>query len=260
MNIREKILQKIKNREIEKKPKWFFVAKNSAFWALCGASLVIGAAGWSVILSMVKDNDWDIYERTQNTFAEHVFASIPYVWIAVVGVFLWIAYREFSQTRSGYRRMPYLIVGASVVGSMILGSAAFAIGGGDLLSDFFEENVPSYESFVYTRRDIWKNPDRGLIAGTVERVAEFGDVFTLRDLAQRTWEVNADGVTFRGPIVPVRTGMRIKIIGTKVSPNEFRALEIRPWRKDPSAFFLFGKDPLEHRFEMKDSDLMRRNR
>lgn len=259
MNTKEKILQKIKNREIEKKPKWFFVAKNSFFWALCGVSLVIGAAAFSIILSMIKDNDWDIYERTQNTFVEHVFMSIPYVWIAIVGISLWMAYREFSQTRKGYRMMPYVIVGASVVGSIILGSVVFAIGGGDFLSDFFEENVPRYESLVYTKRDIWRNPDRGLIAGTVEYATESGDKFILRDLAGHAWEINATDVIFRGPIVLIEEGMKVKIVGTKVSSEKFRASEIRPWRKDPSIFLPFGENLRKHRFEMKDFSSPRRN-
>lgn len=228
-SIKEKILEKIKNKEIAKKPRWFFAIKNSIFWMFWAASVVIGSISFAVIIFLIDDYDWDIYPQLNTSLEEHVLKSLPYIWIVLLGICVWLAYREFKNTKSGYRFMPYFIIGGSVCVSIVLGSAAYAFGIGEWMDEFTSKVIPPYRTVMRTKFDIWRRPDIGLIAGRIGNQID-DDVFEFVDLQQNRWRIDITDALWRAP-VPLMPGMQVRIIGELGAPGMFRVNEIRPWRK-----------------------------
>lgn len=223
------ILQKIKNKEISKKPRWFFAVKNSAFWVFWGVSVVIGSVSFAVIVFLVSDYDWDVYQKLNMSLPQHIITSLPYIWIALLGICLFLAYREFKNTKSGYRFAPYLIAGGSVFVGIIIGSAAYASGLGEKIDTVMSDSIPPYRQMVRTKMDLWKKPERGLIAGRIGTPIE-DKIFEFTDLENARWRLDATRATWRFP-TPLAPGMTVRIIGEEESPGMFRAKEIRPWKK-----------------------------
>lgn len=252
-SIREKIIQKIRNNEVKKKPRWIFVAKNYFFWVFCILSIIIGAIAFATSIFLIYDYDWDIYTRLRITSIEHILGSLPYLWVIILGIFTWLAYREFKNTKSGYRFMPYAIVGGSIIMSLMLGSGAYALGIGEVVDAVISKNIPPYRAIMRTKSDVWRRPDVGLIAGRVGVEIE-EDVFEFIDLDDKRWNINITRMIHRGPI-PLSQGTEIRIVGKKIASSTFQVDEIRPWHRNP----MMGAWN-KQRLPMKDFGPMNRNR
>ena len=227
--IQKEILERIKNKEIKPKPRWYFSLKNNAFWGAFVASIVVGSVAFAVMLFSLADNDWTIYTRLHKSFVEYFIASIPYFWIAWIVLFMLISYAEFRHTKRGYRFMTHLVVGGSVVLSMVLGTGFFFLGFGGKTHELLIENVPYYRSFVFDKRGMWSQPSLGLLSGTI-RTVQNNNQFMLEDWEGRIWQVQAEDSTWHLPFAPETMEM-VRIIGEKSDDNYFRADEIREWNR-----------------------------
>ena len=227
--IQKEILERIKNKEIKPKPRWYFSLKNNAFWGAFVASIVVGSVAFAVMLFSLADNDWTIYTRLHKSFVEYFIASIPYFWIAWIVLFILISYAEFRHTKRGYRFMTHLVVGGSVVLSMVLGTGLFFLGLGGETHELLIENIPYYRSFVFDKRGTWSQPNLGLLSGTI-RTVQSNNQFMLEDWEGRIWQVQAEDSTWHLPFAP-ETMETVRIIGEKSDDNYFRADEIREWNR-----------------------------
>ena len=206
-----------------------FLAKDYSIWTLFVLAVIIGGLAFAVILFLLTDNDWDIYKQLDKSFGEYLLLSLPYFWIIFLGFFSAAAFYNYKHTKKGYRRSPHLIVGASILVSVIVGTVFFYAGLGSRIENVFADNFPYYENFTQRRVDVWNNPERGLLSGTITEAGD-KDNFVLEDFEGKVWEIQASG-TFWGGRVIFQEGEQIKIIGEKKSNSIFSAQQIRPWVK-----------------------------
>jgi len=237
----DKVLCEIKEGKIKPKPRWQFLLEDYFIWLFFLISLFLGALAFCATLHILFSNDWDLYLYLHTTLAGHIFASIPYVWLALLALFIGVAQYNFKHTKSGYRRETYVIIGLSVAGSLILGAFLHTLGAGEKIENAFAANVPHYEKFSFSneRKDIWSRPEIGLLGGKIIFVIDENN-FELKDFDGRGWRVEENKETVeRGPF-EIKAGEMVKIIGLKKKDFVFWAREIRPWR-NPAYFF--GKIP-----------------
>jgi hypothetical protein len=71
-------------------------------------------------------------------------------------------------------------------------------------------------------------PEEGQLAGHIEQPGD--GAFQLTDFSGKNWRILYDTSTFIPPIVLLEKGERVKIVGTMMSEDRFRAAEIRPWQ------------------------------
>ena len=231
-NLGDKVLRKIKEECICPKPRWQFLLKDYFIWLLFLVSLVVGSLAFCVSLHILFTNDWDLYQYLHTSLAGHILISIPYFWIVFLIIFVFIAYYNFKYTKSGYRRETYFVVGLSVVGSLFFGAFLHTLGTGERVEDFVSGNIPEYEKLTCcgARKDIWVQPEKGLLAGEIKEVAENFD-FDLEDFRGANWHVEKDENTLRHGLLFVATGNKVKLIGEKKAEHIFRVREIRSWEK-----------------------------
>lgn len=220
----QNILAKIKTEHITPHSRWRFLLKRWFYWGLCGFSVIVGSIATSVMLFEVVHLDWDVYEEVGGGFVPFFMSAMPYVWILVLILFIFVAYINFRHTEKGYRYHGFLIIAASVIASLIFGSILFATG----LSEKFERgflNIPHYEQLRLGRERLWMNPENGLLVGKIMQFVNESS-FTLRDIDGADWEVDALEAEWKVPYEP-QEGMNVKMRGDRIDDDSFTAREIR---------------------------------
>jgi heme/copper-type cytochrome/quinol oxidase subunit 2 len=106
----QKVLETIKDKHLKPKPKWEFMLKNYIIWILSITSLVVGSFAFAVIIYMVRNSNWDLYQNLSGNLLGLILASLPYFWFIFLIIFILISYYNFRHTKSGYRYKFYLIV------------------------------------------------------------------------------------------------------------------------------------------------------
>ncbi len=232
-NISEKILAAIKEREIKPIPRWAFLLKDSFFWGVSIITLLVGGCAFAVIIFSFKTNDWDLYARASGSLLGFFLATLPYFWIIIFSVFLFVAYYNFRHSKSGYRYNFLAVIGVSLAVSLLLGGALSATDFGQKLEKVCGERLLLYRQLNSNRETIWFQPEQGLLAGEIIDILEDG-VFSLTDFDDKTWQILANNARKRG-LLEIKQGSVVKIIGNQEDDNNFRAIEIRPWQGMPKS-------------------------
>jgi len=229
----DKVLSKIKEEKIEPKPRWRFLLKNYCIWATFAISVIAGALAFCVILDILSDNDWDVYQYAIENPTERIFLSLPFLWILFLALFSVAAYYNCKNTRCGYRHETYYVVGLSVLGSAAVGLILqLNFGMGEKMEALVAENLPCYRK-IYTRcnsRTIWLQPDKGLLGGEIVSISD-PDSFDLKDFGGLLWVVRKEKNALVRGGKPLFEEEDVRIIGEREGDRIFRAVEIRPWYK-----------------------------
>lgn len=201
--------------------------RNCIFWLFLAVTTLIGALAVTVILFMLSDNDWDVFEYLDRSLFEHVFISIPYFWIAILALFSLIAYYSFKHTRHGYRYEMYKVVAGSLLLSLAVGAVLFRYGLDSEIHEIFSRQVPFYNNLVYTKEDIWIFPDKGVISGEIVDIKNKRN-FKLRDFDGNIWRIQGDDVDWPDNFAAAE-GVRIKLIGERRGEHLFFVKIVKPW-------------------------------
>lgn len=222
------MLNKIEEKKIAPKPKWQFLARDYSVWALSAISLIIGSLAFSVILFMVRNNDWEVYGYMNDSLLKFTLLTLPYLWIVFLGLFIAAAHYNYKHTRHGYKHNLPTIVAGSVFISILVGAVLFNIGVGQAIDNVFTEKVPYYEKLFQGRRARWINPERGLLAGQIVTKASTIN-FEVVDMRSRVWQVRTEERKLH-PMVIIEIGQPVRMIGETRGTSTFHATLILPSR------------------------------
>ncbi len=249
------VLKKIKEKKITPKPRWQLLLKNYVVWGFGIVSLVIGTLAFSVVIYMLKNNDWDIYDEISGSFLQFILMTLPYFWFVFLFIFILVADYNIKHTKKGYRYSLTTIVIGSVVLSIILGGLLHNMGMGQAIDDELSNLAPFYPELINRRMRMWANPDHGLLAGVITSV-EARDKFLLNDLHNKIWNINAQGAIIP-PFIKIEVNERVNMIGEKINEDDFQAKIIRPM--GPGRGFFEYRSPMPRPFDdnEKIDDMMR---
>jgi len=223
-----KLLDKIKTEKLNPKPRWQFLLKNYTVWLVGLLSLLIGAAAISVMIYLFKFNDWEIYDQTKKTFLEFFILTLPYYWFIFLGVFVFTVYYNFKHTKKGYRYSSILLVGASIIFSIILGTIFYFAGMGEAIDNILGRQAPFYDQVINRHIDFWSQPNEGRLSGMVISKTNDGK-FILIDRGTEQWLVSADDNGLNSENIVV-VGQPIRLLGEETGNHTFKADKILPIR------------------------------
>lgn len=224
-DLKHKILETIEEKEIAPKPKWAFQVRSVLLWLTVGVSVLLGGLAISVIIYFSVNGDWDVVAHLPDRVSFILF-TIPYAWLIATVIALVIAHHQYRQTKSAYlHRYSYTVLGL-VVATAVLGTIFYNVGVGPFLEAKLQR-VPLYERFVNPRAAMWDRATEGRLAGEVLEVIGEREM-TLLDHSQKIWIVVIEPSVMLHPRIVI-PGKRVRLVGERVSEDEFHAKHVLPW-------------------------------
>lgn len=221
-DISQIVLQKIKENGIKPISKNIFNFKKVLFWSLVGFSIFIGAISFAVIISLLFNNDWYLY----NTFGlNFIFKTLPYFWFIFLAIFTILGEYYYRKTFLGYRHRTVTIIGVYIFLTIISGSILYVIGTGKMIEESLRNNIPIYRGFMFDKDEFWSQPEEGLLSGQIVEIN--GPVIRIIDLNGINWLISTNNASV-GNRVKIEVGEIVKIIGNN-NNDIFIANEIKPW-------------------------------
>ncbi len=226
--ITQKAIEKINNENIKPKAKWQFLLKNNLLWLMSALVIFVGSLATSVTVFLLTDNDWDTYQYTDKNLLESILLSLPYFWLLIIIIFIFLAYYNVRHTTEGYKYKAFIIILISVISSVIIGTIMFNAGIGLKIDKVSSMNIPYYNNLVQHKTDMWVRPNNGLLAGKINGVKN--DQLVLIDFNNKKWIIEINSSTLVRGRSKLQSGEEIKLIGKiNIETNNFTADEIRPW-------------------------------
>ncbi len=222
-NISQIVLERIKSDGLKPISKNVFSIKRVLFWTAVVVSLIVGAFTFSLVLSSLLNNDWDLYSKFGFNF---ILKTLPYFWIISLIIFVILGDYYYRKTLHGYRHTLIVVVGAYMASSIIFGSLFYILKLGEVVEKSLSEVSPAYRNIILNRHEVWAHPEDGLLSGKITRIND-GTIEVI-DSNGITWIIDTTSSINRGK-VEIEVGERIKIMGDIIDTNNFSADEIRPW-------------------------------
>jgi hypothetical protein len=173
---------------------------------------------------MLKNNDWDLYNRFNNLWS-FVLAFLPYFWFLIFFVLCFFVILNFKKTNKGYKYSSLIILFSIFFSSIIFGFVFYKIGFGNKINEIFIKNEIYQNIIEKPKCSAWNNPEKGLLIGVINSTLN-NNIFYLLDIDAVDWKIEATNLG-DDEKVDIIIGKKIKIIGERIDHNNFRALEIR---------------------------------
>ncbi|MFK7780383.1 MAG: hypothetical protein QM490_04490 [Candidatus Gracilibacteria bacterium] len=226
-NFEDKILKKIKQKNVKPIPRWHFLLKDYSSLSLFVGLIILGALGVGVIVLFLVNTDWDIYKYSGKNIFSYTFSIIPYFWLIFLVILTPLVYLNFRHTPKGYRYRASLIFTGVFISFIILGFIIYASGLSNSVEKKLVEISPLYSSHSEMHlKHMWMYPEGGLLAGLIIEGSE--KEITIRDLNGKVWNIDIKNTIWTNG-GKNNLQERIKIIGKKVSDDLLIAKEIRSW-------------------------------
>lgn len=223
-SITDKVLERIEKTTPHS--RMYFWVRNTGMWALAGASIVVGALALSS--TMFRAVNTGVALRPGGVPPVAVMLHlIPFLWIALITVFGYLAYREIRSTRKGYTYEFSTLILGTVLASFALGIVFYVTGVGFVLDHAAGRYLAFHTDLERVQRDLWQQPEQGFLVGTVRE--RTGGGVTLTDPAQVTWSVSFAETVSKESIAALTEGQRVGVRGQLLNADEhtFLACDIR---------------------------------
>ncbi len=222
-NISQIAIERIKEEKIKPISRKVFNLKKIFFWTAVVLSLIIGAFMFSLVLSGLFNNDWDLYDRFGFNF---IFKTLPYFWLGSLVVFTVLGEYYYRQTLFGYRHTIIVVVGVYMAFSILFGSAFYIIGASDFFEKALVDVTPVYRNIIFNRGEVWTHPEKGLLSGKITEVSD--DEIKIVDGDGLIWTVNVNSLSDRDDL-NLKINDQVKVTGDIMDDNFFIAEELRFW-------------------------------
>lgn len=227
MNNSKKILDRIRQEDIQPVPKAYVRVRGGLIWAVFFASVLWGSAAFSVILFAIQQTDFSVLTHLSHSKVEFILGLLPVFWLLTLAIMLAVGMYSAYYSKRGYKVDMTSWAVLSVMLSILLGTLFFISGGARALDRAFASRLEVYESIQEKKLKIWMKPEDGLLAGSIESVQ--GDsLLQLTDFNGKTWNIAFTGA-FIAPVLALEPGEKLKMQGKLIGPDHFRAEDIRPW-------------------------------
>lgn len=226
-NVLKNAVAKIKKEHIKPESRHKYLLKKYGIWSIFVLALVFGAISFAIMFAILIGLDWDLYAFMRKNPIVYAFSLIPYLWLVIVGIFLFLTFLDLRKTEKGYRlswgKILVFSIGGIVGGGLVLAY----LGIGNKFNVAMMKNFPVYAQHMVTKEAQWMQPEKGLLAGTIKQVS--ANALVIEDLQGFVWHMQINSKTVVRPAANIAEGQMIKIIGNQIGAAAFEVFEIRPW-------------------------------
>ena len=227
------ILNKIKQNHIKPKPRWEFLLKDYVMWTIFIIAILVGSLAVAVMIFTINNANWEYYARDTGLLGA-VLINLPYFWLVILLAFLGLAWYNIKHTGQGYKYNTLVVLGISIVASIVIGSAYYGVGLGEDLEKIFYHRVGVYRHLMEQRARVLFSPAGNVVGGVIIDVDT--DKIKVQDFNGRLWLINTTTNQFE-------VGDRIILIGKNFSGPQFEIEILKPWFKPQYHFIEFHFPP-----------------
>jgi hypothetical protein len=210
-------LEKIQGEHITPTSKWQFRLRSGALWIPGIFITILGACAFAGMLFGALHAGWKYREFIEPSPFIFFLKAIPLIWIASFVIFAGAIIKMTRITKTGYRYTSGMILGGSLIASLVLGALLF-------LADSNLGPNPVIRFPVEKREtQIWSNPAQGRIAGIVHIRP---DGIILLDIEDKMWMLDVSEIQNQDLLVD---SSMIRVLGTMLDEDSFQACMIMPW-------------------------------
>lgn len=226
-NLEEKIIKKIKDDKVCPLSPAFFMVKKILRYLALSIFLLLAGLSLSILIMIIRHGDWDIYAVLGKNPWSFFLQAFPYFWLFGVLIFLGIAFDRTRKSDEAYH-YPFVYKGLLPILLIIITALILYFSGISHSIESYLANNYFYRQANYLRSS-WENPDKGLLAGTVELK---DDKILLHDFSEKIWELKISSNSFIGQEL-LQDNKKIKVIGSALFSDLnlpiFEVKEVRTW-------------------------------
>ena len=222
------VINKIKREKIKPIPHWQFVILHVLLWSAFLIAIILGAMAFSVIFRLVGGVEWEIVRRIGMGPIHGFFFILPYLWLIVLGIVLYLASKLFEITKRGYRYKHVIVVLISIAISLFIGMVFHFVGVGHSIERNLIQHVGPYAKWSEVRDKVMVAPDKGVLVGRVIDIKPEKELMII-DFMGEKWIVDISKAIAKDNFKP-EVGFPVGMIGEKIKEGIFKADRIMPWR------------------------------
>lgn len=213
----EAVVAQIKERKLAPIPRSYFIVLNIMMWASGVGAVFIGALGVCMSIVVMRDAQWQGL-LTQPHPELFILRAVPYLWIALLIIFIFFAHRFVQHTRRGYRLSPWHVLLGAVLASAVGGIILYSVGVGSLIVEYIDDRRPPMHALLIPHYVIWEDQNRGLLRGKIlSYTDEYMHVVTPYGVE---WVVDISRAQIQGTL---HSDAFMRAVGEKIGEVELRA-------------------------------------
>ena len=187
------VMSRIGCGEVSPRSRRFFQTRECAVWTLWAISAAVGALAVAVTLFVITFRQYELYEATHENFFTFMVEVLPFLWIVVFGLMVFVGVYELRHTKRGYRYPLWQIFGSSMVLSLAGGAALHLFGFGYSTDHMLGQLMHMYNSQEKIEEKMWQAPDEGRLLGRFgEPASPPSTLVRFTDVSGNEWKVNID--------------------------------------------------------------------
>ncbi len=163
--LKDALFERIETEKVGPRSKLFFQGRECGVWFLWFLSVLVGSLAVAVTLFVVTHIQYEIYEATHENFFTFLVEALPYLWIIVFGLMVYVAMYNLQHTKNGYRYPVWMIVTSSVALSFVGGLSLQIFGLGYSVDRILGHQMPMYISRDKLEQRLWQVPEEGRLVG-----------------------------------------------------------------------------------------------
>ncbi|MCA9362243.1 hypothetical protein KC906_02620 [Candidatus Kaiserbacteria bacterium] len=232
--LKEVVFDRIEHEKVCPHSRWFFHSRECIVWFFWFLSVLVGALAVAVSLFVVVHGQYALYEATHDNFITFLVDALPYLWISIFGLMVFVAVYNLRHTKHGYRHPLWMIMASSIVLSFAGGSALQFFGFGYTIDDILGERMALYVSQKKFEQQLWQDPDDGRLLGRqVYSTLAPTSTVVFEDFGGRRWSLNVSELHPRDREL-LATQQTVRLLGKVTAPKLalFHACVVHPWMID----------------------------
>ncbi len=155
-NLKNNILNKIKDGEIKQTSSWYFLTRDYFFYTLTALSIVFGSiAVSSILFQSITEHMRPLRAvSSERELWVNFLQTAPYIWLIILSILVLVAWINYKHTKRAYKRHNILIVSLVLLLSCIGGGILFSSGRAATLEQHMRKNIPLYNSEIERRQSV----------------------------------------------------------------------------------------------------------
>ncbi|MCX6795759.1 MAG: hypothetical protein NT165_03500 [Candidatus Falkowbacteria bacterium] len=226
-DLSDKVLMTINQKSIKPRPKWYFLMRGCVLWGLAGLTTLLGGLAFSLIIFFTYFQGFGLSHPHDTGKIRWLLVSVPYAWFLVFLLLIGVIYYNLKHLKKSYKYPAYLLVVASLCGSIILGALISGMGIHRRMNIELSRRLPFYGQIFDARIPAWGRPGEGALAGKIGSTTD--EAFILQDFNGQEWRIIFRDDTVEEAAVLIVPEQMVLINGHPGSPGVFIASEIFPW-------------------------------